>query len=184
MFRNILVSIDGSAHSDRALDEAIDIARADQSRITILTAIQQPPIWAASAMAAGAFAVTTAELEKEAVGVMRRAVDRVPLDIPVTTIISRKPVRAALMSRLSESDYDLLVMGSRGRGALSASVLGSVSHYALNHSPIPVLIVHEDTERRPLDAERSPGVSDRTSATVPTPATPGAEPGQPAAMPA
>ena len=100
MFRNILVSIDGSDHSDRALDEAIDIARADQARLTILTAINQPPVWAASAMAAGACAVTAADLEKEAVDVMRRAVERVPDDIPVTTIISRKPIRHALMGRL------------------------------------------------------------------------------------
>jgi nucleotide-binding universal stress UspA family protein len=182
MFRNILVSIDGSAHSDRALDEAIDIARADQSRITILTAICQPPVWAASAMAAGACAVTAAELEKEAVDVMRRAVDRVPRDIPVTTIISRKPVRAALMSRISDSDYDLLVMGSRGRGGLKASILGSVSHYALNHSPIPVLIVHEDTKRTPADAERSAGAPDRASAAAA--AQPGTELGGPATMPA
>jgi nucleotide-binding universal stress UspA family protein len=182
VFRNILVSIDGSAHSDRALDEAIDIARADQSRLTILTAVCQPPLWAASAMAAGACAVTAAELEKEAVEVMRRAVDRVPRDIPVTTIISRKPVRAALMSRISESDYDLLVMGSRGRGALTASLLGSVSHYALNHSPIPVLIVHEDTERRPPDAERT--TSERAPAAAAAPAQPGTELGGPATMPA
>jgi nucleotide-binding universal stress UspA family protein len=183
MFRNILVSIDGSAHSDRALDEAIDIARADQSRITILTAINQPPIWAASAMAAGACAVSAAELEKEAVDVMRRAVDRVPRDIPVTTIISRKPIRAALMSRISDSDYDLLVMGSRGRGALCASLLGSVSHYALNHSPIPVLIVHEDTKRRPVEAERLPGAPDgATAAAVPSKAA--ADPGRPVTMPA
>jgi Universal stress protein family len=33
-------------------------------------------------------------------------------------------------------------MGSRGRGALAASVLGSVSHFALNHNSVPVLIVH------------------------------------------
>ncbi len=182
MFRNILVSVDGSAHSDRALDEAIDIARADQARITILTAITQPPVWAASAMAAGACAVTGAELEKEAVEVMRRAVSRVPNDIPVTTIISRKPIRAALMSRLSDSSHDLLVMGSRGRGALSASLLGSVSHYALNHSPVPVLIVHEDSDRKPSDAERTSEAPGRASAEPEASAS--AAPGAPAPLPA
>ena len=54
---------------------------------------------------------------------MRHAVERVPKDVPVTTIISRKPIRHALMRRLKTSDYDLLVIGSRGRGALAASPL-------------------------------------------------------------
>jgi nucleotide-binding universal stress UspA family protein len=179
MFRNILVSVDGSEHSDRALDEAIDIARADQARLTILTAINQPPVWAASAMAAGACAVTAADLEKEAVDVMRRAVERVPKDVPVTTIVSRKPIRHALMGRLKTSDYDLLVMGSRGRGALTASLLGSVSHYALNHVPIPVLIVHGDADRKGSDAERVADLPDRSSAEPE-----GSGPGAPAPMPA
>ena len=174
MFRNILVSVDGSSHSDRAMDEAIDIARADQARLTILTAINQPPVWAASAMAAGACAVTSAELEKEAVDAMRHAVSRIPGDIPVTTLISRKPIRAALTSCLTESSYDLLVMGSRGRGALTASLLGSVSQYALNHSPIPVLIVHADCDRRPSDAGRATDPSGRPSAEPDAPARPGA----------
>jgi len=166
MFRNIIVSVDGSEHSERALDEAIDIARADQARLTILTAICQPAVWAASAMAAGAYAVSAADLEKEAVDTMRRAVKRVPDDVPVTTIMSRKPIRNALMHRLQTGDYDLLVMGSRGRGALSASVLGSVSHYALNHSPIPVLIVHADGENRLVKAKRGSDSSERTSASA------------------
>ncbi|HUA04514.1 MAG TPA: universal stress protein [Solirubrobacteraceae bacterium] len=168
MFRNIIVSVDGSEHSERALDEAIDIARADQARLTLLTAVNQPAVWAASAMAAGAYAVSAADLEKEAVDTMRRAVKRVPDDVPVTTIISRKPIRNALMHRLKTGDHDLLVMGSRGRGALSASVLGSVSHYALNHSPIPVLIVHADGESRLTRAKRD--TSDRGAA------SPSAEP--------
>jgi nucleotide-binding universal stress UspA family protein len=186
MFRNILVSVDGSDHSDRALGEAIDIARADQARLAILTSINQPPVWAASAMAAGACAVTAADLEKEAVDIMRRAVKRVPDDVPVTTIISRKPIRIALMKTLQNSDYDLLVMGSRGRGALSAQLLGSVSHYALNHSPIPVLIVHAD-ERRPADKGSGSEASDRTPATAPVAGSRDATGGPgstPAAMPA
>ena len=180
MFRNILVSVDGSEHSDRALDQAIDIACADQARLTILTAIQQAPVWAASAMAAGACAVTAADLEKESVDIMRRAVKRVPKDVPVTTIISRKPIRHALTARLKACDYDLLVMGSRGRGALTASLLGSVSRYALNHCPIPVLIVHADADGKGSDAERVAELPGRTSTDPEAPGGPSA----PAPMPA
>jgi nucleotide-binding universal stress UspA family protein len=153
MFRNILVSVDCSDHAQRALEEAIDIARAGNARITILTAINQPPAWCASSIAVSAAAVTAAELEREAIQVMQRAVARVPNDIPVTTVVSRRPIRTALMRAVKSGDYDLLVMGSRGRRALAASLLGSVSHYALNHSPIPVLIVHaDDAERRQRSA--------------------------------
>jgi nucleotide-binding universal stress UspA family protein len=144
MFRNILVSVDCSDHAQRALDEAIDIARVGNARITILTAVNQPPAWCASSIAVSAAALSAAELEREAVQVMERAVARVPNDVPVTTVISRRPIRSALMRAVKSGDYDLLVMGSRGRRALAASLLGSVSHYALNHSPIPVLIVHAD----------------------------------------
>ena len=147
MFRNILVSLDCSPHSQRALEEAIDIARAGNGRITLLTAVNQPPAWAASSIATGAAALSAVDLEREAVDVMRHAVCRVPDDVPVTTLISRRPIRTALMKAAASGDYDLLVMGSRGRRALAASLLGSVSHYALNHSPIPVLIVHADAEQ-------------------------------------
>jgi nucleotide-binding universal stress UspA family protein len=144
MFRNILVSVDGSDHAQRALDEAIDIARAGRGRLTILTAVNAPPAWAASGVATGAAALSALDLEREAVQVMREAVSRVPDDLPVTTLISRRPIRSALMKAVTCGDYDVLVMGSRGRRALAASLLGSVSHYVLNHSPIPVLIVHSD----------------------------------------
>ena len=162
MFRNILVSVDGSTNAERALDEAIDIARAGNGRITILTAVSQPPPWAASSMAAGAAALSALDLEREAVEVMRRAVCRVPDDLPVTTLISRRPIRAALMKTVAAGDYDLLVMGSRGRRALAASLLGSVSHYALNHVPIPVLIVHADAEAAsPAQTGQEPTASPR-----------------------
>jgi len=174
MFRKILVCVDCSDHAQRALDEAIDIARAGNGRITILTAVNHPPAWAASSIATNAAAVSALDLEREAVQIMRESVVRVPDDVPVTTVVSRRPIRTALMQAVKSGDYDLLVMGSRGRRALAASLLGSVSHYALNHSPIPVLIVHADPTRAPREE----------SAGLPTRQRPAEGNGGPAIVPA
>jgi nucleotide-binding universal stress UspA family protein len=148
MFHNILLCVDDSIHSDHALDEAIDLATAGNARLTILTSIPRPPSWAVTPMAAPAVQPLANELREEAKTTLRNAVDRVPHSISVTTILSEKPIREALSEQLRSGTYDLLVMGSRGRGALISSVLGSVSHYALNHAGVPVLIIHA-AEPRP-----------------------------------
>jgi nucleotide-binding universal stress UspA family protein len=144
MFRNILVAIDGSSHADRALSEAIDLARCSNGRMTIMTAVSRPAAWANTPAAAAAYLPLALELEDEAREALHKAVDHVPASVPVTKILTHEPIRHALSERLQTGGHDLLVMGSRGRGAITASLLGSVSHYALHHSPVPVLIVHAD----------------------------------------
>jgi nucleotide-binding universal stress UspA family protein len=146
MFHNILVCFDGSVHAERALHEAIDLATAGHGRLTILTAIPRPPYWATSPVTIPAVEPLASELSQEAKQNLRQAIDSIPESIPVTSVLSQKPIREAIMDRLRGGDYDLLVMGSRGRGALTASVLGSVSHFALNHSLVPVLIIHTPEE--------------------------------------
>ncbi len=145
MFRNILVSIDGSSDADHALSEAIDIAEATQGRLTLITALQQPTPLAYEGMA-GPYATSLAEdLERESRELLEAAARRVPADISVSTILTREPIRPALLEAIREGKHDLIVMGSRGRGAIRSAVLGSVSHYVLDRSPIPVLIVHDGT---------------------------------------
>ena len=146
MFRNILVCVDGSAHAERALSEAIDLATAECSRLTILTAIPRPPYWACNPVTAAGIEPLANDLAAEAKATLKAAVDRVPASTPVTKILTREPIRDALMARIKSGEHDLVVMGSRGRGALTSSLLGSVSHYALNHSQVPVLIVHTEDE--------------------------------------
>src|SRR5437764_14756056 len=146
MFRNILVALDGSRHSEQALTEAIDIAEAGNGRLTILTAVSKAPAWVNTPATAAACVPLASQLESEAEKALRKAVDRIPASIPLTKILTHDPVRSALLERIEAGNHDLLVMGSRGRGAISSSLLGSVSHYALNHSPVPVLIVHRDEE--------------------------------------
>ena len=67
-----------------------------------------------------------------------------PADLPVTTILTEQPIRIALICQIKEGHHDLVVIGSRGRGAVRAALLGSASHYVLHHSRVPVLIVHAD----------------------------------------
>jgi nucleotide-binding universal stress UspA family protein len=157
LFHNILVSIDGSPHSDEALRQAIDIALADRSRVTLLTAVRRCPAWAYSPVSAAAVQQLATDLEREAQRVMCQAVERVPQSVPVTKIVTHKPIRTALMRRIKSGHHDLLVMGSRGRGGLKASLLGSVSHYVLGHSPIPVLIAQAPGDgARPGDGHARP----------------------------
>lgn len=146
MFRNILISVDGSPHAEEALRQAIDLAAAGNGRLTILTAVPKPSNWAMNPAAAAIVDSLSDQLEHEFTDVSRHTVSEIPDSIPVTTIVTHEPIRLALQKQIDTGKYDLLVMGSRGRGALSASLLGSVSHFALNHSRIPVLIVHADEQ--------------------------------------
>jgi nucleotide-binding universal stress UspA family protein len=152
MFRNILVAVDGTPHSDLALDQAIDLAESERTRLTLLTAVVPPPS-VANAAAAGLIPAAWEAAKAEACETLKRARDRVPADLPVTTVLTDDPVRKALCKRIKEGDHDLVVMGSRGRGAIRSALLGSVSHYVLHHSRVPVLIVH--AEQPPGDEEEA-----------------------------
>jgi nucleotide-binding universal stress UspA family protein len=146
MFQNILVAVDGSPDAEQALTEAIDLAESEHTRLTLITAVAQIP-----ATAYGAVGPPVAQLLEdahvEAEAILRRARERVPDGVAVTAVLSERPIRAALSGQIADGHHDLVVMGSRGRGAVRAALLGSVSHYVLNHSTVPVLIVHADRFR-------------------------------------
>jgi nucleotide-binding universal stress UspA family protein len=147
MFHNILVAVGGSADADAALAHAIDLAESEHSRLTLMTAVAElPPT--AYLMAGEQTAELLERAPDQAEAVIRQARDRVPADLPVTTVLSEQPIRVALMRQIRDGHHDLVVIGSRGRGAGRAALLGSVSHYVLHHSPIPVLIVHAERLQR------------------------------------
>jgi nucleotide-binding universal stress UspA family protein len=147
MFQNILVAIDGSADADQALTEAIDLAESENARVTIFGAVVTPPAAAYIGADGGVAATLARDAETETQRILRSAAQRVPDRVSVSTVLSSEPVRTALIGQIIAGHHDLVVMGSRGRGALRSVLLGSVSHYVLHHSPVPVLIVHVEPER-------------------------------------
>jgi nucleotide-binding universal stress UspA family protein len=141
MFHNILVAVDGSPDAEQALTEAIDLAESEHTHLTLITAVLQLP--ATAYLAAGEEMKELVEdARADAEAILRRARERVPADVSVTAVLSEQPIRVALIGQIADGHHDLVVMGSRGRGAVRAALLGSVSHYVLHHSPVPVLIVH------------------------------------------
>jgi nucleotide-binding universal stress UspA family protein len=152
MFHNILVAVDGSPDAEQALTEAIDLAEGEHTLMTLITAVTRVP--ATAYMTAGEeLARATEDAHADAEAILRRARERVPEDLPVTAVLAEQPIRAALIDQIGKGRHDLVVMGSRGRGAVRSALLGSVSHYVLHHSPVPLLIVHADRSRDPRTPE-------------------------------
>jgi nucleotide-binding universal stress UspA family protein len=147
MFRNILVAIDGSPDSDQALTQAIDLAESEHARLTLFSSVVTPPAGAYVGVSGEVVANLSRDADAEAETIMRTAAEMVPDQVSLSTVQSDEPVRHALIHQIKTGAHDLVVMGSRGRGAVRSVLLGSVSHYVLHHSPIPVLIVHADPER-------------------------------------
>jgi nucleotide-binding universal stress UspA family protein len=143
MFQNVLVAIDGSADAELARLQAVDLAKAEHARLTLFTAVQAPPPTVyTSASSAGLAAQLAEDARAEAEAILRAAAERTPEELSASTILSTESPRSALIEQIENGQHDLVVMGTRGRGELGSMLLGSVSHYVLHHSPVPVLIVH------------------------------------------
>jgi nucleotide-binding universal stress UspA family protein len=148
MFHHILVAIDGSRDSEEALSEAIDLAVSEHSTLALVSVLAPPSAIAYPAVGAGAAAAELiVEAKEEIEAALRAAVERVPKDVSVTSTLRKGSVRSELSAEIETGRHDLVVMGSRGRGALRSALLGSVSQYVLHHSRIPVLIVHAERRR-------------------------------------
>src|SRR3954468_8324857 len=65
-------------------------------------------------------------------------------DVPVTVLTA--PGAAARVLVDSAEQADLLVVGSRGRGAVRSAILGSVALHVVGDAPCPVVVVHQGAE--------------------------------------
>jgi nucleotide-binding universal stress UspA family protein len=142
VFRNILVAVDRSETAQRALQEAGELAEALNARLTIISVVPQIPSFAYRAgIDIGAL---EGEAEAETEKLLREAVATLPDDLPVTTVLKHGHPGEEIVAQVKAGDHDLVVMGSRGLGRVSANLFGSVGGYVHYHAQVAMLVLHPE----------------------------------------
>jgi nucleotide-binding universal stress UspA family protein len=135
-FKRILVGVDGSDNSLRAAQKAAEVASLLGAEITLLHVIQP----ADSAYYTG---MPTTELAERTKGEDKLYWAKVACEeeglSPELRVMLGNPAESIL--DLSEKGYDLVVVGTRGIGALARFIMGSVSMRVVQLSKIPVMVV-------------------------------------------
>jgi nucleotide-binding universal stress UspA family protein len=142
-WKQILVGVDGSSESRKALRWAADEAVRHGSELVALTAYLAPPPPPSSATVAFQGAIASSEAANEGAKqlLMETIKDVLGEDPPVRVQPRVKQGNAAkLLADLSE-DADLLVVGSRGHGGFAGLLLGSVSQNVVTHANCTVVVV-------------------------------------------
>jgi len=143
VFLNILVATDGSPSAQRALEYAVDLARAGNARLTVMTVA--PPASFYVALAGISSDTMQGEIDTWAGRTLDEAVDAVPEEVIAHRVQGAGHPGPEIVRELKRGDYDLVVLGSRGRGRTQEGLLGSVNGYVHFHARVPLLSVPEET---------------------------------------
>lgn len=136
----ILVPVDGSDNSKRALVQAAKVAGNNGAEITIVHVIDMPPTVYVESQK-----LLNQLLEKyrqESAKVLDEFDDVAKEQgIKVQTAILEGDAAESIVEYADKNGFDMIVMGSRGLGKVKGTLLGSVSSKVLQHAKCSVLIV-------------------------------------------
>ncbi len=141
IYSNILVAYDGSPLSDKALDQALELAQADENvKLHVVTVIEPLKIYDYHMQLS--YDQIRKQYEEE-VAEMRKSVEEKLHNIHnETKWVELNGYPAKMIIEYGEEHRcDLIVIGSRGLSDFKEMFLGSVSHNVVQRSSIPVLIV-------------------------------------------
>jgi len=143
LFSRVLVALDGSDYSLKALDFAVDLAKKYQSQLVLVHVVMRQ-IYAINPPEAGILAGTAIvrELEAEGKSILAKGEETVRTQgLPVEIRLRQGVPAEELLRAAAEEKVDLMVLGSRGLSQVKAFLLGSVSDKVSHHAKCPVLIV-------------------------------------------
>ncbi len=143
MFNHILVALDGSDCSHKALDMAVRLAKEQSARCTVCTVVDV-------IRAAASMTFATGDIVTEWIATLNEDARRIESDaiskyadsgITIETKVLEGYPSTALLEVAKNEKTDLIVMGSHGQTGLKRLWLGSIADSVVQEATIPVLIV-------------------------------------------
>ena len=148
--RRIVVGVDGSEHSDAAVEWAARMAKGMGSEVVAVFAVA-PPVYFETGYTAPVVPPQfdpewRAEMKNELEGSWCKRLRDAGVQYR-TVMEDGRP--ASVIAQVADSvDADVIVVGRRGRGGVAELVLGSVSHELVLHSKRPILLISTAAEPR------------------------------------
>ena len=141
--KTVLVATDGSPGADRAIDFAAKLAGATAARLCIMTVQNVPAPEVVEALTSVEHVAESDVGEVTARALLTRAAQRAKNEgvALVNTRAETGDPAQRILEVASQVGVDAIVAGKRGRGPLSALLLGSVSQKLVSLAPCPVVIV-------------------------------------------
>jgi nucleotide-binding universal stress UspA family protein len=154
LFEKILVPLDGSEHSLRALKIAIQVAKKFGGKISLLhvysVAVRPVIMPEPTTLTPPMIPVMTPEEVSRAVEVARGAGARILSDgeekvkaeeVQVETLLKEGHIVQEIVNVAKEGNFDLIVIGGRGISKIRELLLGSVTDGVIHHASCPVLVI-------------------------------------------
>lgn len=143
MMKKILVATDGSAHSDKALNGALEFARQTGGRLVVISVAEPypfPPI-SESPYAGGSAAYEQRALELAQEHVDKAAAAASAAKVPCETVVVHglNP-HDEIVAAAQKLDCDAIFMATHGRKGLNKLFAGSETQKVIAHSPVPVMV--------------------------------------------
>lgn len=139
MYNKILLATDGSENAGRAAENAGRLSRELSSHLIVVYIFGNPP--SQSEMAKANFDIHSI-LEKEARAEIKYTLEYFEeLELEYTLKVAIGDPATEIIETTDKEKADLVVIGSRGLGALKGAVIGSVSQKVTQHVNCPVMIV-------------------------------------------
>lgn len=143
--RAILVGVDGSASSDKAVSLAAELASKTGASLLLVDVLPPATVFRKAVEGLigpdrlGTVPDALAECEPDILDHARRMAAEKSVQSIMTVTLSGDPA-VEIIRTARERAVDLIVVGSRGHGLLENLAVGSVAYKLAAHAPCPVLI--------------------------------------------